>query len=105
MCSYIFISIVALRIVRVYFIIMWSLKFVVLILGGIFFVFYSLSLYMLASFFKCEQKTYATDPVTSQITALPFRSGLLEQLSTANSRPPLVRFRWYAKNGGPIHIG
>lgn len=88
---------------------MLSLKFIVLILGGIFFFTYSLSLYMLASFFKCEERIFSTDgeisPVTSEITSTPFRSGLLEQLPLANARPPLVRFRWYTKNGGPIHIG
>ena len=84
---------------------MWSLKFMVLILGGIFLVIYSLSLYMLASFFKCEQKTFSADAAAPQITSMPFRSGLLDQVSTANGRPPLVRFRWYTKSGGPIHIG
>ena len=88
---------------------MLSLKFIVLILGGIFFVIYSLSLYMLASFFKCEQKTFSTDSASQQtsqqITSIPFRSELLDRVSTVNVRPPLVRFRWYAKNGGPIHVG
>ena len=84
---------------------MWSFKFIVLTLGGSFIIVYTLSLYVLASFFKCEQKTISTDAATSQITSMPFRSELLYQVSTANSRPPLVRFRWYAKNGGPIHVG
>ena len=84
---------------------MWSLKFIVLVLGGTFFVIYSFSLYMLANFFKCEQKTFSTEAAVPQITSMPFRSGLLEQVSTANGRPPLVRFRWYTKSGGPIHIG
>ena len=84
---------------------MWSLRFIVLFLGGIFFVIYSLSLYMLASFFKCEQKTFSTDPAAQQVTPMPFRSELLDRVSTANDRPSLVRFRWYAKNGGPIHVG
>jgi len=84
---------------------MWSFKFIVLIFGGFFFFVYSLSLYMLAGFFKCEQKTLSTSAETSQIASMPFSSGLLEQVSMANDRPPLVRFRWYTKNGGPIHIG
>lgn len=81
-----------------------SLKFIVLMLGGAFFLVYTLSLYMLASFFTCEQKPFSMDAAISS-TSMPFRSGLLDQVSSKNSRPPLVRFRWYTKNGGPIHIG
>ena len=84
---------------------MRSFKFIVLTLGGTFIIVYILSLYVLASFFKCEQKIISTDAETSQITSMPFRSELLDQVSMVNSRPPLVRFRWYSKNGRPIHIG
>lgn len=86
---------------------MWSLKFIVLIIGGTFCFVYTLSLYMLANFFKCEQKTVSEGTATSQNvnSVMPFRSGLVEQASMANLRPPLVRFRWYTENGGPIHMG
>jgi len=83
---------------------MKSLKFVLLVTSVAFFIVWSLSLYILMSYISCERQTLVRDALIAEVT-LPLQREQLERVAKANDRPPLVRFKWYTKSGGPTHIG
>ena len=79
-------------------------NFIVLVISGTFFITWSLSLYIITSFVSCEKPALVREATIAEITS-PFQREQLKRAVKANDRPPLVRFKWYTKSGGPVHIG
>jgi len=84
--------------------VMKSFKFVVLVIIGTFFITWNLSLYIITSFISCEKQALVREATIAEV-ASSFEREQLERTAKANDRPPLVRFKWYTKSGGPVHIG